>query len=86
MTKKPLKDLLDASAAEVETVMESLLPCSQGIEAPLFDAIRYSVLGGGKRLRSFMVLQSARLFEVEELYALRVAAAVEFFAWLLTYT
>ena len=78
MTKKPLKDLLDASAAEVETVMESLLPCSQDIEAPLFDAIRYSVLGGGKRLRSFMVLQSARLFEVEELYALRVAAAVEF--------
>ena len=78
MTKNRLKDLLDASAAKVETVIESLLPLSQGIEAPLLEAIRYSSLGGGKRLRSFMVLQSARLFKVEELYALRVAAAVEF--------
>ena len=78
MTENHLKDLLDASTAKVETAMESLLPRSQGIEAPLLEAIRYSALGGGKRLRSFMVLQSARLFKVEELYALRVAAAVEF--------
>ena len=70
MTKNRLKDLLDASAAKVETVMESLLPRPQGIEAPLLEAIRYSSLGGGKRLRSFMVLQSARLFKVEEFYAL----------------
>ena len=76
MTKNHLKDLLDTSAAKVEKAMESLLPRSEGIEAPLLEAIRYSALGGGKRLRSFMVLQSARLFKVEELYALRVAEAV----------
>lgn len=40
MTKNRLKDLLDASAAKVETVMESFLPRPQGIEAPLLEAIR----------------------------------------------
>jgi farnesyl diphosphate synthase len=58
--------------------MDVLLPKPFGIEQPLIDAMRYSTLGGGKRLRAFMVLQSARLFDIEETQALRVGAAVEF--------
>ncbi|MBL6929566.1 MAG: polyprenyl synthetase family protein [Rhodospirillales bacterium] len=39
--------------------------------------MRYSALGGGKRVRPFLVVSSARLFNVAESCALRVAAAVE---------
>ena len=39
--------------------------------------MRYSTLAGGKRLRAFLVLSSADLFEVDRRHALRVAAAVE---------
>ena len=78
MTKIPLKKLLSLSASKIEATMSILLPKSASIEAPLVDAMRYSALGAGKRLRSFMVLQSACLFQVDQVYALRVAAAVEF--------
>jgi farnesyl diphosphate synthase len=44
----------------------------------LFEAMRYSALGGGKRLRPFLVLASAKLFSVADSSALRAAAAIEF--------
>ena len=46
-------------------------------EAELFKAMRHGTLGGGKRLRPFLVLTSARLFGVAESCALRVGAALE---------
>jgi farnesyl diphosphate synthase len=39
--------------------------------------MRYSTLGGGKRLRPFLVIESARLFGVEGASALRTACALE---------
>jgi farnesyl diphosphate synthase len=39
--------------------------------------MRYATLGGGKRLRAFLVMQSAALFAVSETCAARVAAAIE---------
>ena len=78
MTKTRLNNLLSSSAAKIGVAMDVLLPKPVGIEQPLIDAMRYSTLGGGKRLRAFMVLQSARLFDIEETQALRVGAAVEF--------
>ena len=39
--------------------------------------IRHGVLGGGKRLRPFLVLESAALFDADGEAALRVAAALE---------
>ncbi|MBL6945463.1 MAG: polyprenyl synthetase family protein [Rhodospirillales bacterium] len=39
--------------------------------------MRYSALGGGKRVRPFLVVSCARLFNVAESCALRVAASVE---------
>jgi farnesyl diphosphate synthase len=39
--------------------------------------MRYSTLGGGKRLRPFLVMEGARLFGVNENCALRVACAIE---------
>src|SRR5690606_5544329 len=48
-----------------------------GPEHRLAEAMRYAVMGGGKRLRPFLVLSSGSLFEVAQESALRVAAAVE---------
>src|SRR5512144_1805002 len=68
-----------AHAAEAtEQTMDRLLPKGDEGEARLFEAMRYSSLGGGKRLRAFFVLASATLFKVSATSALRVASAIEF--------
>lgn len=43
----------------------------------LLAAMRHGVLNGGKRLRPFLVMESARLFDAPPDAALRVAAALE---------
>src|SRR5690606_16497330 len=43
----------------------------------LLQAMRHGVLNGGKRLRPFLVLESAALLGANETAALRVAAALE---------
>jgi len=40
--------------------------------------MRYAVLGGGKRLRSFFAVETSKLFGVSRGCALRVASAIEF--------
>lgn len=69
--------MAEAAEAVAET-MDRLLALPDGPEARVVEAMRYSALGGGKRLRAFLVLQSAALFSVSRSCALRVAAAVEF--------
>ncbi len=57
--------------------MDRLIPKGDGPETRVFEAMRYSALAGGKRLRPFLVLSSADLFGVERSNSIRVAAAVE---------
>ncbi len=61
----------------MENALDSLLPPVDGAESRLIDAMRYATLGGGKRLRAFLVMETAALFSVSETCAARVAAAVE---------
>jgi farnesyl diphosphate synthase len=61
----------------VEDALETLLPPVDGAEARLLDAMRYATLGGGKRMRAFLVMETANLFSVSETCAARVAASVE---------
>jgi farnesyl diphosphate synthase len=68
---------LKETAAATEASLEALLPQPAGAEARLFEAMRYAVLGGGKRLRPLLVLASAELFSVAQRAAERVAAAIE---------
>ena len=68
--------LADA-AAEVEATLERLLPKGEDAQARLYEAMRYATLGGGKRIRAFLVLETARVFNVARRAALRAAAAVE---------
>lgn len=72
-----LKVALADVAAGVENAIERLLPATDLPENRLFDAMRYGCLNGGKRLRPFLVCQSAELFGVNSSCSIRVAAAVE---------
>lgn len=73
-----LQDALDETLASVNKTIERLLPETDLAESRLFDAMRYGVLNGGKRLRPFMVMHAASLFNVDPSRARRAAAAVEF--------
>jgi farnesyl diphosphate synthase len=68
---------MTASAAAVNAEMDRLLPLAEGPERRVHDAMRYASLDGGKRLRPFLVLQSADLFNVAPAAALRVGCALE---------
>ncbi len=65
------------AAITVEQALEALLPAVEGAEGRLAEAMRYATLGGGKRLRAFLVMESAGLFGVNQTCAARVAASVE---------
>lgn len=69
-------------AAAVETELRRVLdarPLTGEIARPerLMTAMRHGVLNGGKRLRPFLVMESAALFSTDNDAALRVAAALE---------
>ncbi len=73
--------MVEAALAEraeaIERTLDLLIPPAPGPEARLVEAMRYAVLGGGKRLRGFLVVECAGLFGAEPAGALRAAASVE---------
>jgi farnesyl diphosphate synthase len=73
---------LEATAKDIEILLDQLLsttpaPGESARPARLIEAMRYSSLGGGKRLRPFLVVECAALFEVPRQHALMAGAAVE---------
>ena len=72
-----LESLVRMNAVAVEDKLRGLLPAPEGPEARLLEAMTYSTLAGGKRLRPFLVTASSEMFGVARECALRVAAAVE---------
>ena len=77
MLAQTSEQALAEHARTIETCLETLLPEHEGMESRLMDAMRYAALGGGKRLRGFLVMEVASLFHVAEACAARVAASVE---------
>jgi farnesyl diphosphate synthase len=68
---------LAGAAKLTDAALDRLITVPAGLEARVFEAMRYAALAPGKRLRPFLVLASARLFGVSERSALQVAAAIE---------
>jgi farnesyl diphosphate synthase len=64
-------------ANRVEARLEAALVEPDALEGRLWRAMRYAVLGGGKRLRGFLALESAALFDEDASAALDIAAAIE---------
>lgn len=73
-----LQQAMEDVVSGITRTIEMLIPASDLPEAPLYEAMRYATLNGGKRLRPFLVIESAKLFNVDTLRAKRVAAALEF--------
>lgn len=61
-------------AKDIENTLETILPPPT---TRLHQAMRYSVLGGGKRLRPFFVWGASQLYDVPPKEALKVGAALE---------
>ena len=77
-----LADRLRQNAAAIESTLDELLSPSprQGeMHRPsrLLSAMRRATLGGGKRFRPFLVVETARLLDVTGSGVLRAAAALE---------
>ena len=64
-------------SADIDQAFEGLLPIPPDARARLYEAMRYSATGGGKRVRPLLVVAGCDLFNVARERALRVALAVE---------
>jgi farnesyl diphosphate synthase len=78
----PFDAKLDATAKRTERLLDQLLsaevqPQETTRPARLLQAMHYGALNGGKRLRPFLVVESAAMFGGDETAALRVGAALE---------
>lgn len=73
-----LQAQMDEVSAAVNRTIESLLPVTDLPESPLYDAMRHGTLNGGKRLRPFLAIHAANLFNVDTQRSRRTAAAIEF--------
>ena len=63
--------------ARSERALEALLPKADTVPVKLHEAMRYTVLGGGKRVRPLLVYASGELFTADPQTLARAAAAVE---------
>jgi farnesyl diphosphate synthase len=75
-------DRLAATARDIETLLDRLLsPAALSSETArpprLVAAMRHAALDGGKRLRPFLVVETAALFDVDRAGALMAGAALE---------
>jgi farnesyl diphosphate synthase len=71
------EDALADTVRLADAVIDNFIRVPEGLEARVYEAMRYAALAPGKRLRPFLVLASAQLFAVARRSALQAATAVE---------
>ncbi|HLG42822.1 MAG TPA: polyprenyl synthetase family protein [Planctomycetota bacterium] len=77
MVRKDAEAYLAACARKVDRALDRFLPKPSGSLATLYEAIRYMVLPGGKRIRPAVVMASCEAFGGKAETALPAACAVE---------
>ncbi len=73
-----LRAYLDAERAAVDAALDRYLPRPPHCPAVIAEAMRYAVLGGGKRLRPILTLAAAEAVGGDKTLALPAACAIEF--------
>ena len=68
---------LKNTANEIEVMLDELLSVETSLAPRVTEAMRYSALAQGKRLRPFFVSESARILGADHQQALRVGSALE---------
>ena len=71
------QDELKKRTEEINKVIQSYLPEEEGFAKTMAQAMNYSILAGGKRLRPMLILETLRLFGGEEKLAYPFMAAME---------
>ena len=61
---KDFLDLINNTALEIDKFLDDNLPNGQGLNLQLFQAMRYSSIDAGKKIRAFLVIESARFLSV----------------------
>jgi farnesyl diphosphate synthase len=75
--ERGLGPALSEMQAEVDAAFDALLPMPRDGRARLVEAMRYAAIGGGKRVRPLLLTETAALFGVDRLAAVRAACAIE---------
>ncbi|MDN4053238.1 polyprenyl synthetase family protein [Massilia sp. YIM B02763] len=73
----PFADWMKAVQADTEAALDRFLPAATQEPAKLHDAMRYTTLGGGKRVRPLLAHASGELFGAPADAVARAACAVE---------
>ncbi len=71
------KSALKETAARIDALLDETLELKAAPARRVVEAMRYASLGQGKRLRPFFVVESGRIFDVDDQPALRTGAALE---------
>lgn len=73
-----LLEAADITERMLDSLLTPAIPPGETLRPPRFlEAMRYASLGGGKRFRPFLTIETARLFGVDGVGVARAAAAVE---------
>lgn len=69
--KADMEKRLQDNLQLIETVLQEFLPQDPLYQKTIFEAMEYSLMGGGKRIRPMMMLEAFRLFEGQNLDLLK---------------
>ena len=72
-----IKRDLSEFAAKFNADLVKYLPLPDGVEKRVVEAMRYSLMNGGKRLRPFLLCQCAALFDIDYKTCLPAAVSLE---------
>lgn len=72
-----LKEYLKVRSVLVEEMMDKLMPEQEGLPPIIFEAMRYSLFAGGKRLRPILLMASAEAVGADGKEFLHVASGLE---------
>lgn len=79
MISTDLNTAFDQVVELVDDRIDKLLPAKDSFsESRLVEAMRYSALSKGKRIRPFLTIVTANIFKVQPQYSVDIAAAIEF--------
>lgn len=75
--ESPLVEALERIAIEMDSAFDAMLAVPQDARARLVEAMRYSAIGGGKRIRPLLLASVAEMYGVDRSAAIRAGIAIE---------
>lgn len=78
MTQQEFNNILSNDQRLVENALTSFLPSAPSGQQGVVDAMKYSLLGGGKRLRPILTMEFCKACGGDRHDALELACAIEF--------